>query len=293
MAQDSQRKPSRAPVSEAPVSGPMLNPGQRPRTPPPAEPLADPEVTLVDAGTTAPVGAAGPAEAYVDHPTEPEVTDGPDLQQRQARLRVLLHNCDRVQLLDFRLLSMPDWPDGLHLAAARRRRDYWLIVLALCAVCFVGGVLGLLPAWIGGVGFGALVVGLGYALPPVQHLLSRQPTLTELTLRRYQLLRQARDHITYLEGEAGLAWQCTGLADYNPSLRQARYQGLRHLSEQRVLPRMLRTRRQIRLYLLFLLDAERAYKRAQADYLAIRQRLLDDGQLPDAGATEPGPADAS
>lgn len=207
----------------------------------------------------------------------------------QRRLRRLLRQCERVNLLDFNVLSLSGWPDNYTLNAARRRRDSWLLGAIIAALVFLSGMTGVVPAWIAGGGFGAFVVILLMGVPVVRRLYSSKPSYLDLVLYRQQLMRDARRHIAHLEGEVGLIWQCNELSEFNPALSSPRFSTLKHLSEQRRLARSLAKREHIRLYLIFMLEAEKAYERMQTAYFEGHQKAIDRGWKTVADTvTEPG-----
>lgn len=276
--------------------GPVLRPG-RPADPGQPAPLpaarqpageADDENTEAS-GENLPTRAATPAEDEDGRATPGD--DGADAEasaesgeaQRlyaesyQRRLRRLLRQCERVNLLDFNVLSLAGWPDNYTLNAARRRRDTWMLSATIAALVFLSGMSGFVPAWIAGGGFGAFVVILLMGVPVVRRLYSSKSSYLDLILYRQQLLRDARKHISRLEGEVGLIWQCKELAEFNPSLSAPRFSTLKHLSEQRRLTGSLSRREHIRLYLIFMLEAEKAYERMQAAYFEGHQKAIDRG----------------
>ncbi|MDL0430022.1 hypothetical protein QPM17_02720 [Marinobacter sp. TBZ242] len=198
-------------------------------------------------------------------------------ESRQRKLRLMLRQCDRVLLLDFDLLALPDWPDNYTLSTARRRRDLWLFSALLAAIVFLSGMTGFVPAWIAGGGFGAFVIILLMGVPTVRRLYTSHPSYMDLIIRRRQLLRDARKHIEHLEGKEGLVWQCAHMAEFNPALKAMRFSELLALSERRVLARNMTRREHIRLYLVYLLEAEKAYARAQQAFFEGHQRAIDKG----------------
>lgn len=56
------------------------------------------------------------------------------------------------------------------------------------------------------------------------------------------------------------------MADFNIALKNTRFSSLLRLSERRILPRHLARREHVRLYLIYLLEAEKAYARVQAAF---------------------------
>lgn len=276
----------------------MLHPGR------PADPVAGAEPALVRPATTeagkAPIEpgesvssgvASEPAreeQSATGEETEPApVTRVSQAGDRQKKLRLLLRQCDRVLLLDFNLLAMPDWPDNYTVAAARRRRDVWLFSVMVAGLVFLSGLTGFVPAWIAGSGFGAFVIILLSGVPAIRRLYSDQPSYWELVLLRQRLVRDARRHVAHLEGQAGLLWQCAQMVEFNPALRALRFRRLIELSEKRLLPRYLTRREHIRLYLIYMLESEKAYNRLQQAFFEGNQHAIDEGW--EAVAAEPEP----
>ncbi len=284
---------------------PKLHPGR------PADPVAGTEPTLVKPSADVPgtmlpeageaVAAGAGAEDPAQQPTgqqpaseggeaEPvPVTRPQQAGTRQKKLRLLLRQCDRVLLLDFNLLAMPDWPDNYTVAAARRRRDIWLLCVILAGLVFLSGLTGLVPAWLAGSGFGAFVIILLSGVPVIRRLYSSLPSYWELVLLRQRLVRDARRHIAHLEGAAGLLWQCAQMVEFNPALRALRFRRLIELSEKRLLSRSLTRREHIRLYLIYMLESEKAYNRLQKAFFEGNQQAIDEGWEMVAAEPEPRP----
>lgn len=275
---------------------PVLRPGRPadPGQPEPAPPARQPD-TEADDGQGEASQENWPAQAAAATDEENDAAssgndsedaeagaESEDVERRyaesyQRRLRRLLRQCERVNLLDFNVLSLAGWPDNYTLNAARRRRDSWLLSAIIAALVFLSGMSGFVPAWIAGGGFGAFVVILLMGVPTVRRLYSPKPSYLDLIFYRQQLLRDARKHIAHLEGEVGLIWQCKELAEFNPTLASPRFSTLKHLSEQRRLAGSLSRREHIRLYLIFMLEAEKAYERMQAVYFEGHQKAIDRG----------------
>lgn len=283
------------PLPEDPHAGPEHHQAGLPvvedKSDPPPEPRQEPP--------------AGEPEAATDEETERRYAES-----RQRRIRRLLKQCERVTLMDFNTLAMPDWPDNYTVTMARRRRDSWLLCAVIAAVIFLMGMTGWVPAWLAGGGFGAFVVILLLGVPSVRRLYSHAPSYLDLLLLRRQLIRDARKHIAHLEGEVGLIWQFSELSEFNPVLSASRFSALRHLSEQRHLSASLARREHIRLYLIYLLEAEKAYERIQGLFFEGHQQALDRGwssvarvttggekppqaEAPEAGAEENNPPETT
>ena len=215
-----------------------------------------------------------------------------DPEHRQARaelrnLRLMLRQCDRVLLMDFDLLSMPEWPDNYSLAQARRTRDLWLLSALIAATVFLSGLTGFVPAWVAGGGFGVCVIILLLGVPFIRRIYTNKPSYLDLIWQRQSLLSDARKHVAHLEGSDGLVWQCTRMARYNASLGHGRFSDMIRLSEQRVLPRYLTKREHFRLYLIYMLEAERAYNKVQQAFFDGNQAAIDKGWQAVAAAPEP------
>ncbi|HTN34102.1 MAG TPA: hypothetical protein VL091_08880 [Marinobacter sp.] len=196
---------------------------------------------------------------------------------RQRKLRLMLRQCDRVLLMDFDLLAMNGWPDNFTLATARRSRDLWMFSALVAAVVFLSGLSGFVPAWIAGTGFGAFVIILLLGIPVVRQIYTSKPSYLDLVIRRQRMLRDARKHVAHLEGKDGLIWQCARMEEFNAALRSSRFSHLISLSESTVLPRYLVRREHVRLYLIYLLEAEKAYSRVQQAFFDGNQNAIDHG----------------
>lgn len=283
-----------------PVRGPVLRPGRAADPIPQGGHTGESQVQPASA-TPAAVQPAAPPQTPEQAPAEPASPDAKAAgeapseeqaaQQRadseQRRLRLMLRQCDRVLLMDFDLLAMPDWPDNYTMAEARRRRDLWLASVVMAAIVFLSGLPGFVPAWVAGSGFGAFVIILLLGLPAVRRIYSSRPSYLDLILKRQQLLHDARRHIAHLEGKDGLVWQCARMADFNPALKNTRFSELKRLSEKRMLARHLNRREHIRLCLIYLLEAEKAYSRVQKAFFEGNQAAIERGW--ESVAAEPEP----
>lgn len=276
--------------------GPVLRPGRAadpvpaPRKPAPPEPVskaaaAAPAATA-DPEAGAPLSGAKTSEAPPGTDDEPRAAGhgetGAEPERvladaRQRRLRLMLRQCDRVLLMDFDLLAMNGWPDNFTLAQARRSRDLWLFSALVAAAVFLSGLSGFVPAWIAGGGFGAFVIILLLGIPAVRRIYSSRPSYLDLVITRQRMLREARQHVAHLEGDDGLIWQCARMAEFNPALKNPRFSRLLGLSESRVLARQLSRREHVRLYLIYLLEAEKAYGRVEKAYFEGHQHAIDQG----------------
>ena len=265
---------------------PVLRPG-RPADPPGTEPVVPDTPPGPPAETTekAATEVAPPAKEVAEKAAPAEGEEEPSAddmarataQTRQRQRRRLIRQCERLLLLDFNMLAMPGWPDSFLLAKARRRRDLWIFSVTVAALVFFSGMTGFVPAWIAGTGFGAAVLIFLAGLPPVRRLYAKHPSYLDLIFKRQRLLRQARRHAEELESDMGLAWLCVQMSDHNHALRSPRFASLVQLSEQRVLPQALKQRAHMQLYLVFMLEAEKAYERLQQAYFSGHQEAIDRG----------------
>jgi len=255
--------------------GAVLRPGRA------ADPVPGEQSQMVGAGSRA---AEAPL-AQSDQPDQeqgesrenPEEAGPVRAESRQRKLRLMLRQCDRVLLMDFDLLAMNEWPDNFSVATARRSRDLWLFSALVAAIVFLSGLTGFVPAWLAGGGFGAFVIILLLGIPVVRGIYTSAPSYLDLLVKRQRMMRDARKHAEHLEGKEGLIWQCVRMADFNPALKNTRFTRLLRLSEQKALPRALSRREHVRLYLIYLLEAEKAYGRVQAAFFEGNQTAIDQG----------------
>ena len=298
MAENQRKAATRA---NSPAQAPVLRPGR----------AADPVPAPVEAGSQPSAPAAGadaakgaetlPVDQAPDTATGSEEASGNDqhrdagsskperilAESRQRKLRLMLRQCDRVLLMDFELLAMNGWPDNFTMAEARRGRDLWLFSALIAAAIFLSGLTGFVPAWIAGGGFGAFVIILLLGIPAVRRIYTTKPSYLDLLMTRQRMLREARQHVAHLEGSDGLIWQCARMSDFNPALKNTRFGHLLRLSENRVLARQLTRREHVRLYLIYLLEAEKAYSRVQKAFFEGNQEAIDQGWEEVAAEPEP------
>lgn len=277
-------------TDDAKTPGAVLRPGRA------ADPVpGTPESALNAAQRTAALQASDSARAESEQASEPEEQQSGENQSedgdresqgnieqalaesKQRKLRLMLRQCDRVLLMDFDLLSMSDWPNNYQMAAARRSRDLWVFSALVAATIFLSGLTGFIPAWIAGGGFGAFVIILLLGVPFVRRIYTEKPSYLDLVVKRQRLLRDARKHVEHLEGKEGLVWQCARMSEYNPALKHPRFSDIVRLSEQRVLARHLVRRDYVRLYLIYMLEAEKGYSRVQQAFFEGNQEAIDNG----------------
>ncbi len=201
------------------------------------------------------------------------------LQQKvqQHRKKKLLAGCEACMGMNYDTLAMDDYPSNEQVAEAKRDRDYWTAVCAVCTVVFFFGLVGLVPAVIAGVSCGAALLGFTLAFTPVRQRFFSAPSLKELISQRKAIEFRALTHIQFLEGTSGLAWRCEHMRKYNNNLERKLFRGLVQCSRARNMMDIIRTKKQIRLYLLFMIESQKAYKRLQMDYLERHFKNVEDG----------------
>ncbi len=200
-----------------------------------------------------------------------------EMRVQQHRKKKLLAGCEPVMGMNYDLLAMDDYPENWLVAAARRDRDYWLMLTAVFAGVFVCGLMNLFPAWIAASCGGLALASALFAFSPARKYFFSRPTLRELLAQRKKIEFRALNHIYFLEGDDGLAWRCAKMAKYNSNLGRKLFNGLIQFSSQGRLGEVLRERKHIRLYLLFMIESQKAYKRLQNDYLNNHFKNLDQG----------------
>ena len=215
--------------------------------------------------------------------------DQAELKLQQHRKKILLAGCEPVMGLNYDHLAMDDYPDNTLVAEARRDRDYWVVICAVFASLFVFSLLGVLDPWIGGVGCGLAFLAAVFAFSSARKFFFARPPLHELLAKRKLIEYAALHHIQYLEGVDGLAWRCAKLAKYNSNLEKKLFAGLYRYSKKRSLLSYLHNKKTIRLYLLLMMEAQKAYKRLEKDYLESHFQHLDQGwddRIDDAEASK-------
>jgi len=199
------------------------------------------------------------------------------LKLQQHRKKLLLAGCEPVMSFNFDFLAMDDYPENALVAAARRDRDYWLAVCSVSAAIFFFGLLGLVTPGIAGIACGISFLSALFAFSPLRRYFFLRPPLHELLAKRKQVEFRALTHIRLLEGKDGLAWRCQKLQKYNSNLSKKIFSGLYRLSKEGQLLKVIRQRKHIRLYLLLMIEAHKAYKRLEKDYLENHFKHLEAG----------------
>ncbi|UZE94749.1 hypothetical protein [Alkalimarinus alittae] len=200
-----------------------------------------------------------------------------ELRNKQHARKKLLADCQTLLNVNYDWLLLDDYPDNRSVAIAKRSRDYWLFICCIEFIVFCAGVLGLVPAWVGGSAFGLLFITLCFSIKTFRRFFISEPTYYELLQERKKLEFRALNHIMLLEGQDGLAWRCRRLTSYNQNLDRKIYQGLMDVSANKRLFSFIREKKHIRLYLQLMLEAEKAYKRVQKEYMKNHFNNLENG----------------
>lgn len=216
-------------------------------------------------------------KSIVDNARERILAQKAELKLQQHRKKILLAGCEPVMGLNYDHLAMDDYPDNTLVAEARRDRDYWVLICAIFASLFVFSLLGLLDAWVGGVGCGMAFLSAFFAFSPMRKFFFSRPHLHELLAKRKVIEYGALHHIQYLEGTDGLAWRCQKLTKFNPNLSKSLFNGIYRYSKDRSLLNYMQNKKTIRLYLLLMVEAQKAYKRLEKEYLESHFKHLDQG----------------
>ena len=209
--------------------------------------------------------------------TDEQLSVRKDMKLQQHRRKILLAGCEPVMGFNYDCLAMDAYPSNALVAGARRDRDYWLVLCGLFGTTFILGVFGLVSAWFAGIGCGLFLLSLVFAFTSLRKLFFERPPLHELLNARKKIEFSALNHLHFLEGESGLAWRCEKLAKYNSNLKRNIFHGLFRYSKERHLLRIIKNKKHIRLYLLLMIESQKAYKRLQKDYLALHFKHMDQG----------------
>jgi len=195
----------------------------------------------------------------------------------QHRRKRLLAECEAIMSVQYDTLAMDEYPESALIAAARQDRDYWMFITACMALLFMLGLPGWLPEWLAGSALGLSFLSWIFAFSPWRSHFFSRPVLSELLQKRKELEFRALSHIRLLEANGGLAWRCRAMSDYNSNLRRRLFQGVVRFSAEHSLLSILKSRKHIRLYLLYALEAQKAYQIMQQTYLKLHFRNLEQG----------------
>lgn len=193
------------------------------------------------------------------------------------RRKLLLAGCEPVMGMNYDCLAMDDYPSNEEVMKAKRERDYFLGAGLIASAFFLFGFTGFLPALIAGIAFGVALVSFALAYGRLRKYFFDTRSYRELMDSRRTYEFNALNHIRFLEGKDGLAWRCHKMRKYNNNLERSLFNGMLTFSKQGDLLNIIRNRKQIRLYLLFMIEAQKAYKRLQKDYLERHFKNLERG----------------
>ena len=200
-----------------------------------------------------------------------------EMKIQQHRKKILLAGCEPLMGFNFNALALDDYPDNALVSAARYDRDAWLGICAVFTSIFFFGLIGFIPPWVAGTGAGLAFLSAISAFTPFRSNFFSRPHLHVLLKQRKILEFTALNHIQFLEGRDGLAWRCSKLGKYNSNLTKKLFSGLFYYSKERELLDILKNKKHIRLYLLLMVEAQKAYKRLEKDYLENHFKHLDEG----------------
>ena len=185
-----------------------------------------------------------------------------------ATQKRLLASCERVNLLNLQVLGMDGYPDNWSIDSARKIRDLLVMGGSVALGIFIIGLGGLFPAAASGIALGISVLLFFLAFSPIQSAFTNKPSLTELVSRRTRIVNAAKGHVQFLEGESGLAWRCEALGKYNRHLYNSQFSALLQYSKAGRLSQILSSPRHFRLYLIFMVEAQKGYRKLQTIYLS-------------------------
>jgi hypothetical protein len=194
-------------------------------------------------------------------------------KKQQARKLRLMKECEGVLLVNYDWLDMPDYPSNDMLAIAQRTREYTILLNTCLAILCILSFSGVVPAWVGGSALGLSFISLCISLTALRSFVIKSPSYREIMKERQKYEFQALGHIRLLEGNNGLAWKLENLAPYNSALKKEIFQSIIVYSRAKKLLKILRRKEHIRLYLIYLIEAEKAFKRLKEDYFSTHREL--------------------
>lgn len=244
-----------------------------------------PEATLKEENVTS--GPHGQPNE-VDEKTSPETTGDEEMtvvdrrkrdeqKLQQQRKLSLIRDCEGVLLVNYDWLDMPNYPPNELLALARRHTEYVMLTSVIFIVIAILAVNEWVPAWVGGTAVGLFFLLLSVWFTRIRYLLISSPSYKDVMRERKKMEFRAIGHIKLLEGNQGLAAAVFKMAPYNSALSKPVFQMLIKYSRVNKLPSIIRSRAHIRLYLLYMLEAEKAYKRLKDDYFSTHRELQSIG----------------
>ncbi len=198
------------------------------------------------------------------------------LREQLKQYIQIIRACEPLEVLNYDLLALKHYPDAVEVLGSKRRRDLWFMAIMLTSGLFLIGWQGLLPAWIAGSSLG-LALALGaFAIPQVRGLFLKVPSHRQLVQRKKSMEFRAMSHIRMLEGSDGLAYQCQMMLPYRRALGDKRFHRIVVLSRQKAIIKAMRSVAAIRLYLMYMLEAQQAFKEVKNGYMKVSSKLKTD-----------------
>lgn len=229
-----------------------------------------------ESGSGGAVPKNAPAEGVKsadDFGSAPVANDIEEKRKQQARKLRLMKECEGVLLVNYDWLDMPEYPSNDLLALARRTREYTILLNICLGILCIMAFSGFLPAWLGGSALGLLFISLCVSFTSLRRVVIKEPSYREIIKERQAFEFKALGHIRLLEGKNGLAWKLESLSPYNGALKKELFQSIVVYSRAQKLLKILRRKEHIRLYLIYLLEAEKAFKRLKEDYFSTHREL--------------------
>lgn len=197
-----------------------------------------------------------------------------DLIKKRRELVDILSHCEALEIVNPKILSVPEYPSAELMLFSRRRRDLWRLALLFAIGLSLVGLTGVLNPWVAGIATGTAVFLMLLGVPQVRRFLPlKDNSYQELKRRRKELELEAIRHIKMLEGREGLAWQCQRMKGRNHRLAEKRYERMVVLSRQGILIKGLRNVAAFRFYLQYLREAQKTFREIKAEYTELAATL--------------------
>jgi len=220
--------------------------------------------------------------AATAEPTDPNATETSRreefevLRERLKQYVQIIRACEPLEVLNYDVLALKSYPDMVDVLGAKRRRALWFLAIMLMSGLFLIGFQGGLPAWIAGSSLGGALALLAFAIPQIRSLFLTLPSYRQLVQSKKEMEFRAMSHIRMLEGSNGLAYQCQMMLPYRKVLGDKRYHRIVVLSRQKAMIKAMRSAAAIRLYLMYMLEAQQAFKEVKDGYMKVSSKLKTD-----------------
>ena len=198
------------------------------------------------------------------------------LREKLKQYVQIIRACEPLEVLNYDVLALKYYPDMVDVLGAKRRRDLWFLAILFTFGLFLIGWQGLLPAWIAGSSMGISLALCAFAIPQIRALFLKVPSHRQLVQRKKEMEFRAMSHIRMLEGSNGLAYQCQMMLPYRKVLGDKRYHRIVILSRQKAIIKAMRSVAAIRLYLMYMLEAQQAFKEVKDSYMKVSSKLKTD-----------------